>query len=126
MLPIDGTPAGRSAAPRPHPLENTVHRPATTPEPTADERISHLRGRIDQMDAELAELLERRALVAAQVQRLKPVGYFAGRDERRERELVERMAEHAPRLGADRLAAIMDSVISAGLAAAQEEAEGRR
>ncbi|GAB3717308.1 hypothetical protein GCM10027590_15360 [Nocardiopsis nanhaiensis] len=73
------------------------------------------------MDAELAELLERRALVAAQVQRLKPVGYFAGRDPHRERELVERMAGHAPRLGTDRLAAIMDSVISAGLAAAQEE-----
>ncbi|WP_431870414.1 chorismate mutase [Nocardiopsis eucommiae] len=86
------------------------------------EQILRLRGRIDQMDAELAALLERRALVAAQVQRLKPVGYFAGRDRDRERRLVERMAEHAPRLGADRLAGIMDSVISAGLAAAQEEA----
>ncbi|WP_017587279.1 chorismate mutase [Nocardiopsis ganjiahuensis] len=94
--------------------------PAT--EPRTAEQILHLRGRIDQMDAELAELLERRALVAARVQRLKPVGYFAGRDMGRERELVERMAEHAPRLGADRLAAIMDRVISAGLDAAQEEA----
>jgi chorismate mutase len=101
-------------------LEATVHTPTTTPAP--DERVRELRGRIDRMDAELAELLERRALVAAQVQRLKPVGYFAGRDPRRERELVERMAEYAPRLGTDRLAAIMDSVISAGLAAAQEEA----
>ncbi|MEV6822562.1 chorismate mutase [Nocardiopsis dassonvillei] len=97
----------------------------TTP-PAAQEQIRRLRGRIDQMDAELASLLERRALVAAQVQRLKPVGYFAGRDMRRERELVERMAEHAPRLGPDRLAAIMDSVISAGLAAAQEEAARAR
>ena len=67
-------------------------------------------------------VIQSTVLVAAQVQRLKPVGYFAGRDMRRERELVERMAEHAPRLGPDRLAAIMDSVISAGLAAAQEEA----
>ncbi|WP_159941135.1 MULTISPECIES: chorismate mutase [unclassified Nocardiopsis] len=90
------------------------------------EQIRQLRGRIDQMDAELAGLLERRALVAAQVQRLKPVGYFAGRDARRERELVERMAEHAPRLGPERLAAIMDSVITAGLAAAQEEAADAR
>lgn len=95
-------------------------------ETPAAEQILQLRGRIDQMDAELAELLERRALVAAQVQRLKPVGYFAGRDMGRERELVERMAEHAPRLGADRLAEIMDSVISAGLAAAQEEAADQR
>ncbi|MEV2274878.1 chorismate mutase [Nocardiopsis sp. NPDC049922] len=103
-----------------------MHRPTTSAEPTPDDRIRQLRGRIDQVDAELAELLERRALLAAEVQRLKPVGYFAGRDARRERELVERMAEHAPRLGADRLAAIMDSVISAGLAAAQEEAERDR
>lgn len=95
---------------------------APSVEAQAEEQILLLRGRIDQMDAELAELLERRALIAAQVQRLKPVGYFAGRDLGRERELVERMAEHAPRLGADRLAEIMDSVISAGLAAAQEEA----
>ncbi|GAB2510557.1 chorismate mutase [Nocardiopsis aegyptia] len=100
-----------------------MHIPTATPAP--DERIRELRGRIDRMDAELAALLERRALVAAQVQRLKPVGYFAGRDPHRERELVERMAEHAPRLGVDRLAAIMDSVISAGLAAAQEDAERR-
>ncbi|WP_150242545.1 chorismate mutase [Nocardiopsis quinghaiensis] len=91
-------------------------------DPSADEEIRRLRGRIDQLDAELAELLERRALMAARVQRLKPVGYFAGRDMRRERELVERMAERAPRLGPERLAAIMDGVISAGLAAAQEEA----
>ncbi|CAL9401300.1 hypothetical protein SUDANB121_01477 [Nocardiopsis dassonvillei] len=84
--------------------------------------IARLREHIDAMDARLAELLEQRALVAARVQRLKPVGYFAGRDMDRERRLVERMAEHAPRLGADRLAAIMDSVITAGLAAAQEEA----
>lgn len=90
--------------------------------PQTDEHIAHLRGRIDVLDAELAQLLERRALVAAEVQRLKPVGYFAGWDSERERLLVERMAAHAPRLGPDRLAAIMDSVISAGLDAAQQEA----
>lgn len=88
--------------------------------------IARLREHIDAMDARLAELLEQRALVAARVQRLKPVGYFAGRDMDRERRLVERMAEHAPRLGADRLAAIMDSVITAGLAAAEEEADPGR
>ncbi|MBR8741549.1 chorismate mutase [Nocardiopsis sp. MG754419] len=91
-----------------------------------DEHLAHLRGRIDAMDAELAALLERRALVAAEVQRIKPVGYFAGRDRERERLLVERMVEHAPRLGPDRLAAIMDSVISAGLDVAQQEAARTR
>lgn len=98
--------------------------PAAAPGPASREEIARLRGRIDRLDAELADLLERRALVAAQVQRLKPVGYFAGRDAGRERALVERMARHAPRLGPDRLAAIMDSVITAGLAAAEEEAGG--
>ena len=91
-----------------------------------DEDIAHLRDRIDELDAELAALLERRALVAAQVQRLKPVGYFAGRDTERERRLVERMAEHAPRLGTERLAGIMAGVIHAGLDAAQEEAARAR
>ncbi|NYH54374.1 chorismate mutase [Nocardiopsis arvandica] len=101
------------------------HSASASPAPrdaSTNEEIRRLRGRIDQMDDELAELLERRALVAARVQRLKPVGYFAGRDMRRERELVERMAERAPRLGPERLAAIMGEVISAGLAAAEEEA----
>lgn len=92
---------------------------------SAEEEIRQLRGRIDQMDAQLAQLLEHRALVAAKVQRLKPVGYFEGRDAGRERELVERMAEHAPRLGPERIAAIMDRVITAGLAAAEEEAGPR-
>ncbi|MDT0330451.1 chorismate mutase [Nocardiopsis lambiniae] len=97
-----------------------MHDQTTTPSTTHE--IARLREHIDDVDARLAELLEQRALIAARVQRLKPVGYFAGRDMDRERRLVERMARHAPRLGADRLAAIMDSVISAGLAAAEEEA----
>lgn len=96
-----------------------MHR--TSAQDTLHENIRHLRGRIDRMDAELAALLERRALVAAEVQRLKPVGYFAGRDTARERALVERMAEHAPRLGTERLATVMDAVITTGLSAAQEE-----
>ncbi|WP_017615849.1 chorismate mutase [Nocardiopsis salina] len=97
-----------------------MHRAADRTTPA--ESIHHLRGRIDRMDAELAELLERRALLAAEVQRLKPVGYFAGRDTERERALVERMAEHAPRLGAGRLATVMDAVITTGLSAAEDEA----
>ncbi|MBB6172418.1 chorismate mutase [Nocardiopsis mwathae] len=83
--------------------------------------IDDLRGRIDRIDAELARLLEHRALLAARVQRLKPVGGFAGRDPRRERELVAAMAAHAPRLGEERLARIMAAVIETGLDAAEAE-----
>ncbi|MCO5967260.1 MULTISPECIES: chorismate mutase [Actinoallomurus] len=84
------------------------------------ETIPDARAAIDRIDAALATLLERRAELAATVQRLKPVGGFAGRDPRREREIVEAMASLAPRLGADRLARIMTAVIEAGLEAAED------
>ncbi len=89
----------------------------------ADERpetIPAARAAIDRVDAALATLLERRAELAGVVQRLKPVGGFAGRDPRREREIVEAMAVRAPRLGPDRLARIMSAVIEAGLEASEE------
>ena len=76
------------------------------------------RAAIDGLDAALATLLERRAEVAAVVQELKPVGGFAGRDPRREREIVEAMAAHAPSLGPERLARIWAGVFEAGLDAA--------
>ncbi|MFI0484507.1 chorismate mutase [Actinomadura sp. 9N215] len=81
--------------------------------------LGEARAAIDGLDAALAVLLEHRAAVAAVVQRLKPVGGFAGRDPAREREIVEAMAAHAPSLGPDRLARIMTAVIEAGLDAAE-------
>ncbi|MBO2465886.1 chorismate mutase [Actinomadura violacea] len=80
--------------------------------------VAEARAAIDGLDAALAVLLEHRAAVAALVQRLKPVGGFAGRSPDREREIVDAMAEHAPSLGRDRLATIMNAVIEAGLDAA--------
>ncbi|HEU5030181.1 MAG TPA: chorismate mutase [Spirillospora sp.] len=80
--------------------------------------VAEARAAIDGLDAALAVLLERRAEVAALVQRLKPVGGFAGRNPDRERAIVDAMAEHAPSLGRDRLAKIMNAVIEAGLDAA--------
>jgi chorismate mutase len=80
--------------------------------------VAEARAAIDGLDAALAVLLERRAEVAALVQRLKPVGGFAGRNPDRERAIVDAMAEHAPSLGRDRLMKIMNAVIEAGLDAA--------
>lgn len=77
---------------------------------------------IDQVDACLADVLERRARLAALVQRLKPVGGFAGRDPERERELVATMARRAPRLGLARIRRIMAAVIEAGLDLAESGA----
>ncbi|WP_331279830.1 chorismate mutase [Streptosporangium roseum] len=84
------------------------------------------RGAVDRVDAALAVLLERRAELAGTIQRLKPVGGFAGRDMDRERRLVTEMARHAPGLGEARLAPIMNAVIEAGLRLAEERrASGR-
>ncbi len=78
---------------------------------------------IDRVDAALATLLERRAALAGTVQRLKPVGGFAGRDMERERRLVAAMARRAPRLGESRLAPVMNAVIEAGLQLAEEDCQ---
>lgn len=83
--------------------------------------VAGARAAIDRVDAALATLLQRRAELAGLVQRLKPVGGFAGRDTSRERQIVESMAVRAPRLGVDGIAPIMNAVIEAGLRAAEEE-----
>ncbi|AQZ70724.1 chorismate mutase [[Actinomadura] parvosata subsp. kistnae] len=91
-----------------------------------DERpgtLAECRQAIDRVDAALATLLERRAELAGVVQRLKPVGGFAGRDLGRERDVVARMAVRAPALGESRLSAIMNAVIEAGLHLAEERSD---
>ncbi|WTL69450.1 chorismate mutase [Streptosporangium sp. NBC_01495] len=81
---------------------------------------------IDRVDAALAVLLERRAELAGTIQRLKPVGGFAGRDADRERSLVAEMARRAPVLGEARLGPIMNAVIEAGLHLAEERRSASR
>ena len=83
--------------------------------------LAQCREAIDAVDATLAALLERRAALAGQVQRLKPVGGHAGRDAQREADIVRAMAVRAPSLGHESLARIMEAVISAGLDLAERE-----
>ncbi|MFF4191636.1 chorismate mutase [Nonomuraea sp. NPDC001831] len=90
--------------------------------PESPATLAECREAIDRVDAALATLLERRAALAGVVQRLKPVGGFAGRDLARERALVARMAARAPQLGEERLASVMNAVIEAGLHLAEERA----
>ncbi|MFC9974037.1 chorismate mutase [Spirillospora sp. NPDC127200] len=90
------------------------------PRPEAVTSLAAARAAIDGIDAALAALLERRAELAGVVQRLKPVGGFAGRNPEREREIVAAMAVHAPALGPERLARIMNAVIEAGLEVSEE------
>ncbi|GLW63176.1 hypothetical protein Arub01_14200 [Actinomadura rubrobrunea] len=91
----------------------------TIPRAEALATVEEARAAIDGIDAALAALLERRAAVAGVVQRLKPVGGFAGRCPDRERQIVAAMAERAPTLGPERLARIMNAVIEAGLEVAE-------
>lgn len=82
--------------------------------------VGELRRRINEVDDQLAALLNERAGITAQIQRHKPVAGYAGRDPEREAEIVARMAERAPSLGERRVRQIMHAVITAGLDAAAE------
>jgi len=77
--------------------------------------IAYLRGQIDEVDDELALLLARRFALTATVQGFKETPGQQGRDPDRERSIAERMAAHAPGLGADAIARIMHAVIGESL-----------
>lgn len=79
------------------------------------EPIRYLRAQIDEVDDELALLLARRFALTATVQGFKERPGQQGRDLDRERAIADRMAAHAPGLGADAIARIMHTVISESL-----------
>jgi chorismate mutase/GNAT superfamily N-acetyltransferase len=83
--------------------------------------VRFLRDQVDEVDDELALLLARRFALTATIQGYKPQPGREGRDPEREREIAERMAQrmaaHAPGLGAARIGRIMRSVIDASLEA---------
>lgn len=85
-----------------------------------EDPVGYLRSQIDEVDSHLASLLERRLALTAAVQAHKPVGGPAGRDPRREQEIVERMAHLAPGLGRERLARIVHTIITESLDAAED------
>lgn len=84
--------------------------------------IDYLRGQIDATDRELAEVLARRFALTAAVQGYKPRGGQVDRDPDREREIAERMAQHVPGLEVERVARVLDVVISEGLDRWESEA----
>jgi chorismate mutase len=89
-----------------------------------EDAMAYLRSRIDAVDDELAVLLARRTALTGAVQDVKAAsGEYAGergRDAAREAEIVERMAQHVPQLGRDRIARVMHTVIAESLAAWEE------
>lgn len=82
--------------------------------------LGYLRAQIDEVDHDLGQLLARRAALTSAVQDRKPVGGPAGRDAAREREIVQRVAAQVPALGTDRVARIVDVIITESLDAAHE------
>jgi chorismate mutase/L-amino acid N-acyltransferase YncA len=90
--------------------------------------IGFLRRQIDEVDDELALLLARRFALTATVQGYKSRPGQEGRDPDREREIAEKMAQrmaaHAPGLGADAIGRIMQTVIEESLAAYESERRG--
>ena len=74
--------------------------------------LAFLRGLIDEVDGQLGDLLARRVALTGAVQAYKS---DIGRDARRERDIAEAMARHAPELGPERLGRIMDAVITESL-----------
>jgi chorismate mutase/GNAT superfamily N-acetyltransferase len=78
--------------------------------------VAFFRGLIDEVDAQLGDLLARRAALTAAVQPLKG---DPDRDPDRERAIAEAMADRAPALGSDRLARIVHAIITESLDAAK-------
>jgi chorismate mutase len=74
--------------------------------------LSFYRGLIDEVDADLGDVLARRAALTRAVQPHKQV---TGRDPDRERAIAEALAVRAPSLGADRLHRIVHAIITESL-----------
>lgn len=81
------------------------------------EPLAFYRGLIDEVDDQLGDLLARRAALTRAVQAHKPT---AARDPEREQEIAAGLARRAPALGHERLARIVNAIITESLDAASE------
>ena len=81
------------------------------------EPLACLRALVDEVDAQLGDLLARRAALTRAIQ---PFKTSSERDPAREREVAEHLATRAPALGLERLERIAHVVISESLDAARD------
>ena len=81
-----------------------------------EEPLEFLRGLIDEVDAQLGDLLARRAALTRAVQPLKA---HPRRDLQRERQIAAALALRAPALGAERIERIVHTIITESLEAAR-------
>jgi chorismate mutase/ribosomal protein S18 acetylase RimI-like enzyme len=80
-----------------------------------EQPMSYLRGQIDQVDDDLAQLLARRVALTGAVQGYKERPGHAGRDAAREAQIVARMLPHVGAIDAAGLTRVMHEIISASL-----------
>ncbi|MCY4727468.1 GNAT family N-acetyltransferase [Nocardioides sp. STR2] len=78
--------------------------------------VAFLRGLIDETDLVLGDVLARRTALTRAVQAVKP---STRRDPAREAEIAERVAAVAPELGVERVARIVDAIITESLDASR-------
>ena len=78
--------------------------------------LAFLRAMIDETDLVLGDVLARRTALTRAIQAVKPSGE---RDPRREAEIVARVAAVVPDLGPERVARIVDVIITESLDAAR-------
>lgn len=78
--------------------------------------VACFRAMIDEVDLVLGDVLARRTALTRAVQSVKPTGE---RDPRREAEIARRVAEVVPELGQERVARIVDVIITESLDAAR-------
>lgn len=83
--------------------------------PGAD-ALACFRSMIDEVDLALGDVLARRTALTRAIQAVKPSGQ---RDPRREAEIVARVAAVVPELGTERVARIVDAIITESLDAAR-------
>jgi chorismate mutase/GNAT superfamily N-acetyltransferase len=89
--------------------------------------VGYLRAQIDDVDAQLGDLLHRRAALTRAVQPHRAsadpddgAGAVARRDQDRERAIAAAMAQRAPSLGQERVARIVHAIITESLDAATD------
>ncbi|ANH39160.1 putative acetyltransferase [Nocardioides dokdonensis FR1436] len=77
-----------------------------------EDPLAFLRGLVDDVDAQLGDLLARRVALTRAIQ---PYRTTSGRDRGREAEIAREMARRAPVLGPERLARIVDVIVTESL-----------
>lgn len=84
--------------------------------------VAYLRRQIDEVDHDLADLVNRRIALTAAVQTYKETPGHAGRDPEREREIAERLAARTPDLDERTWEPVVAALVETGLDVAERRA----